>query len=109
MLKGFWKSNHLKTLNGPVILFVWDWTSSLDVAKFKLSYKGHSAVEPLQTGPIRKGVPSSCIAGKGSEDSGYPVNLAIWLPPYPVPIDLASHYRVFALHLSTLLLLALAS
>ena len=74
-----------------------------------LSYKGHSAVEPLQMGPIRKGVLSSCIAGKGSEVSGYPVNLAIWLPPYPLPTDLASHYWVFALHLSMLLLLALAS
>ena len=40
MLKGIWKSKYLKTLNGPwpVILSVWGWTSSLDVAKFKLRY-----------------------------------------------------------------------
>ena len=74
-----------------------------------LSYRGRSAVEPLQMGPIREGVPSSCIAGKGSEASGYPVNLAIWLPPYPLPANLASHYLVSALHLSKLLLPALAS
>ena len=63
------------------------------------AYRHRSAVEPLQMGPIREGVPSSCIAGKGSKASGYPENLAIWLLPYPLPADLASHYLVSALHL----------
>ena len=79
MLKDIWKSKYLKTLNGPwpVILSVWGWTSSLDVAKFKLRYRGHSAVEPLQMGRIREGLLSSCIAGKGSE--------AVWLLPHVRP------------------------